>query len=368
MRSGAYGKSATDATRENALRMTKFPPPLEKQNQEASPVVFRVALALSTVFLIVLGYYGDYHFLPEQNGDGFVYQIDFIQGVVETGQLHELLNDPLYFIHFLRWLVTYPFIALDSLIGSTSSLFLLAVLIAPLLLSFSKTENDWRGRTLLYMRLPIMLMPLAVSGRTSLVAIGMGYIVAGVMRRPFSLSALILGSVLSVLSSASVMLTIAVLVFIGNRNRSRKFFVTKAVLVFCLMAIFIPSVVAKIYGFSTGAPGYLSVEEERLGLVIDKTTAIGRILSRSTLSQSYVDGNFARMGLYLLFVAGVALHFLLVAVRRERHLFSSVFLCLCGGILFEGLGVWLLLFPLIWRYTSRSNDPSTFEMPRLATQ
>jgi len=320
------------------------------QTNVPSPITLTVFSVTSAIVVLAATLRG-YSFIPNRGADGFLNQIEYVQKLLEFNSIEPFLENPLNILHALRYLVIYPFLILENILGPPGSMALLQLLLWPLLIVFRPQRWDWREGA----RLIILTLPLAVSGRTVLVVAGMGYLVSGAMKRPFSGWHLFIGCLLAALSSASLMLSVAVLAVAGNwRDRSRAYYVAKAFYLLMLVSLFLPALVAKAEGFSSGAPGYayeedLQGDEDSLGS--GPLAAMQRIILRSTVVESYRHENYPRVVLYLALFAAAWINICWSAATRNPHPLLVVLAILSSGILLEGLALWPVLLPIIWAYT-----------------
>lgn len=321
-----------------------------------------LALLAVSILVVFVGASRDYTFLPNRLTDGFAAQIEYIRDPIFAGRWSEILLSPLKIVHTLRFLAAWPFLAAEDHFGSIGSLSLLLLCTWPLVLSFRPSNGGWRDYAYMAARFLPLLLPLVVSGRTVLVIAGMGYLVSGLLARPFSLPRIMAGCFLAALSSASILFTIVfLLVGGGGRGRSRAFDIAKWVTVALAFAIFMPSLLAKIEGFSKGAGGYTyeNRQEDQYGSDRRYEDGFGtgvvpglkRVLARSTVAESYREGNFLRLSVYLGLLSG-ALTYAAWAIFMRRWNFIATVLCVLSlGIFIEGLALWPMIFPLVWAYT-----------------
>jgi hypothetical protein len=338
--------------------------PFYKADNSPSPRLLIAILAIS-VLVVAAGVLRGYSFIPAGGADGFLYQVDYVRASLAAGDW-SFLDDPLHLVHLLRYAVVWPFLEAERMAGPVGSLTMLLLFLIPLIVSFRPQYGDWRDGAFMAARFLVLLLPLLVSGRTMVVAAGMGYLVSGIMARPFSSWRMLLGCLAAVLSSASILFSIAVLLLAGNwSGRSRNYYAAKATFLVLLVGLFLPSLLAKAEGFSNGAAGYsVEVTNSEDQVQSDPTTsiqadeygtgpivAVQRIVLRSTVVQSASEGNYARLVLYCgLFLAAWA--FVLSSIASKRwHPMRVVLFVLSGGILLEGLALWSILLPLVWAYT-----------------
>lgn len=333
------------------------------QTKYNAPIL--TGLFVMTLCVITLGAARDYSFIPSRATDGFAAQLQYIEGLIASGQWTDLLSSPLKIVHLLRLIAVWPFITAETYFGSVGSLSLLILCLIPLIMSFRTEKGDWRDLAYLGVRFLTLLLPLAVSGRTVLVIAGMGYLVSGVISRPFSTARIGGGVFLSVLSSASILFSLAILVVGGNgRDRSRRFYITKLVTILLVIAVFVPSLFAKVEGFSSGTPGYAYEEQDEVNiekfeandtsedsLGTGMVPALKRILGRSTVAESYREGNFLRLGVYLSLIGAAIGYLARCLITRHRNPINIILCVLALGIFLEGLALWPIVFPILWAYT-----------------
>ena len=351
-------------------------------------------LVAATALVAILAVFRDFSFFPNRVSDGFFEQIEYVRGLIANDQWSVLLSDPLTVVHLVRFSLVSPFLAAETLFGPAASVTMLCLLLWPLLIAFTTNDNNgWKSVLFAALRLSILMLPLLVSGRTVLVAAGMGYLVVGVLVRPYSGWKMLIGVLLGTLSSGSLFLSLAVLFLVGNnKSRSAAFYKWKICMVLVIMLIIAPSIFAKFYGFTNGASGYeISDNDVLLGAPENDAqriptnifegdgeqiigavgggsqgpvAAIQRLLVRSTVVQSYLTGNYARLALYALLWGAAAWYVIGALVDRHWHSMLVVLLILSTGVLVEGLSVWPLLFPVIWvfsGYVVEKRESSTVE-------
>lgn len=359
----------------------------------------KALIVASILCVAMLGFYFDYQFLPDitsggansgdlvanryAQGDGLGHQINMMRLLIERGEIAPFFEEPLFIVHMFRFLLIAPFELIERFFGAPGQLIVLGLLCAPLIINFRPVGKY--SVLLFAARLPILVFPLLVSGRTTLVAIGMGYLMIGLLRR--RRVSLVLGGALSVLSSASIILSMMMCVLYGNSYRSRGFWIYRAVLFFMLSLALLPSVIEKTGGFYGGSAGYqsaseisemlqeyaneqknkarefssdiptpkytidFSVEFEKIGIPKKYSNFLDRIISRSTIYISYSYDQRLRLCIYISIALANIFAVLFDLFRRRFSPFFCSLVFLSGGLLVEGLGAWTLLWPLVWRYT-----------------
>ena len=332
-------------------------------------------------------------FIPHRGCDGFEDQLNYIANILQSSSPGDLFNHPLTLVHTVRYFVSVPFLIADDYLGPAGPLILMCVAIAPLVFAFSAEPSNGFYGLLWYGRLLVLGALLVLSGRNILVAIGMGYLVVSILkfRNPFL--GMTIGSMMTVLSSGSALIAIVVH-FRQFIVRRQWYFSSGMVFVSILLGVlFLPPVSVKIYGFATNAKGYVNeqstvnevvtgkkkvtshsecvtindpnqapdesidVETKELNAAIKSepqsayTKIVSRVLYRSTIATSYLFGQKLRLAVYLTMLALVLLTFLDDLRRKQIHPLTSIILICSLGFLFEGAGVWTILFPLMWRVT-----------------
>jgi len=164
------------------------------------------------------------------------------------------------------------------------------------------------------------------------------------------------------LSSAMILFTMAILLFVGNGlSRSRSFYAAKACLMVLVMAVFVPSLFAKAEGFAVGSAGYAyedlasqadatsHAQPDELG--VGPVAALRRLIMRSTVVQSYREGNLARLSLYAALFASAWAYLFWAVFNRQWHPLIVALIILSSGVFLEGLALWSIAMPLMWVYT-----------------
>ncbi len=106
-----------------------------------------------------------------------------------------------------------------------------------------------------------------------------------------------------------------------------------------LIASFVISALDKYQGFSEERAGYDSTVYGASGFTA--------ILSRSTIFVSFVDGNYARVLLYVT-IAAVALGLMIFAIKNRNYRgYVMIMLSVIPSLIFEGLGFMSLLVPIL---------------------
>ena len=298
--------------------------------------------------ILAAGIAMDVRFLPASDAeDGFAVQIAYTASLVQDANVFDAAADSwLVFVHLGRLVATAPFLYLESIAGPGGPIALLLLLLIPL------THVPGRGRRGFLMLVP-MALPLFVSGRSVLVAVGVGYVVMHLIERRGAWM-LALGVLLANLSSASVLMCLLVLAFGSVRDR-RAFPAWNWQRVGAMALLVISLAISahdKFTGFSSGDAGYEAQ-------VAGSDNVLLTILSRSTLFVSFAEGQYLRA----VFYSGVAAFILvkLVTLIADPRLRTArrIMLCCVPGIFLEGLGVLGMLFPLIWLFAGFTVETSS---------
>lgn len=293
-------------------------------------------LAMSAVVLAA-GLATGYQFLPEgDNSDGFAVQISYVSSLLQDGELLARLDEGwLLLVHAARAVAVAPFVALAAVVGPVGPLLLLLLLLWPLTRAPESTRRS-------ALTMAPLLLPLLVSGRSVLVAVGVGYVVMHLLerRRSWMLWA---GAFLVNLSSASVLMALIILLA-GDHARTplpRSIAWQRAAVLGLLLASLGMSLADKVTGFAAGSLGYEAHAFESENVVLS-------ILSRSTLFVSLVEGQYLRALVYAAVAFVLAAKLLTALLNPRQRVARRVVLCCLPGILLEGLGVIAMTFPLVW--------------------
>lgn len=307
---------------------------------------------------------GSSGYVPNRGADGFAYQYLGIQQILTAGDWHVLFQQPNLLLHVVRYVLCLPFVFAGNLLGPVAPILMLSLLAAPLVQAFSAPASAFER--LAWLARPVVpLLFVVLSGRSILVAIGLGYtMMALVPSRPRA-RPLAVGVLLSVFSSISIVITVLVVgVDYVIKRRSR----IQVVAVLVLVAFMLPSVANKFIGFSEGAAGFQSFDDATVSSTDGSLRPafkpcddgphcmVLRVATRSTLYTSWVYKQDTRLVLYVgLLVASLAA-LALDVFRRPQPLHPMTVAIAAGllGLAVEGLGAWTLLFPLLWRYSWRS--------------
>jgi hypothetical protein len=287
-------------------------------------------------------------FLPElvDATDGFRSQIFFVLGLITDGSLLEVASEnPLMWVHVGRLVAVAPFLGIEFVLGPAASLPLLLLLLLPLTRFAASSPHRM-------LRLLPLALPLFVSGRSVLVAAGLGYAVIFLTQPRARTWGLWLGTLFANLSSASVLASILMLLFVRAPSARRHAVVWQRLLVLLVLVMsFIASALDKAAGFSEGGEGYQAAtfDSDNLFLI-----AIGR----STLLISLAEGDYLRAVVYFAIQAYLLLKIASLLVEPRLKLERRVLLCCVPGIFLEGLGVLAMFFPLVWLLLRVRFDPT----------
>lgn len=297
--------------------------------------------------VLAVGIAREIQFLPATDtSDGFALQLAYMTSLVQDWHLYGYSGESwLVFVHLVRWAVTAPFLFVESIAGPAGPIALLLLLLLPL------THVPGRGQQGLLTLVP-MALPLFISGRGVLVAVGVGYVVMYLIEHRGAWM-LLLGVLLANLSSASVLMCLLLLAFgYAPDSRGRAACKWQRVCAIALLAISLAiSAQDKITGFSTGQAGYDAQVDGSDDILI-------AILSRSTLFVSLVEGQSLRFLLYSAVAAFLLVKFVALIASPRRYTARRILLCCMPGILLEGLGVLAMIFPLIWLFAGFNDKPA----------
>lgn len=300
----------------------------------------RVGQIIAAIVALVIGVVVNYHFLPGADvDDGFSAQIGYVFGLFQADNIFGGLQENwLLLVHIVRVLAVIPFVYLEAWLGPAASLTLLLVLLLPL-----ARVPGYRNQNL-FALVPVFL-PLFVSGRSVLVAIGVGYIVFYLHENRSHLK-LWLGVLLVNLSSASVFISLLLLIFWKSKfnfnNGPMSWSRLAAVVV--LLGSFAISMLDKISGFQSGEVGYE-------GYGVDSDNILLVILSRSTLFFSFFEGQYLRVAAYGSIGAFLLFKLIALVFDQRSPIARRMVLCCLPGLFVEGLGVLAMVFPLTWLLT-----------------
>lgn len=294
-------------------------------------------------------------FLPDLDAadDGFRTQLFYMGSLLSDGGFAAALADnALIGVHAARFMAAAPFLAAEAAAGPIGSLSLLLLLLLPLVYRSLVLRNRW------WAMLPLAL-PFAVSGRSVLVAAGIGYVILFLLRPKARCWALWLGALLANLSSASVLTSMLLLLFVERADRRSNWARLHGAGVLALLLLsFLASLSEKLGGFSAGESGYEAH-------AFDSDNVALAVLGRATLLVSLAEGQYLRAIVYL--AIAVFLVFKLASLMRDPHarLSRRVLLCCFSGLLMEGLGIFALFFPLFWLVisTRRARRPRMLPPP-----
>lgn len=279
-----------------------------------------LALGLSFVFVIQ-----PLSLLDVSGEDGFVNQLVFIQT-----RYWDLPFDPftLSNVHFFRWLVFFPMANNSENPFFLTDHVIYIFLVAPLVY-FLTARGFW------IVGLIFLVLPYGVSLRACLVCAGMTYLTCALMLRPNAFF-LLFGGFLAVLSSASVLQALLMLLAFRSRSQIAAKLTLGVFLAYCLLV----SLQDKIAGVVSGLAGYVSSSSS--------SNVVANYLERSTLLVSYAEGQ-SRFYFYLVvaIVLAVLLVWNLFRQTAAARLRRRVLFCAAPGLALEGLGVLSMVAVLV---------------------
>lgn len=329
-----------------------------RYDSRASSYIFAAVLAGVAAQLV------DYHFFPATDGiqatlvpNRYSPETNYfaVERSLRDGSWVSFAAHPISSLHLCRFFLSWPFVQIEALCGSAAPILLLSLVAFPLAVAWDK--NPGILSRLLASALPFIF--LGIGGRTSLVAIGMGYAVLAAIEPERRGKHLAIAAPLSLFSAASLVLTIGVLSYGAVRQRVLK---GGRLLAVGVLALFLAASAShKVPGFIEGGPGY-ETSGGTSAPCTGATCVIERAVSRSTLLFSLTNDQTLRFAFYFLMLL-TALSFLaLDYLRSTLHPLSiPIAICLLG-FLGEGLGVWTLLIPLMWRSMELvSNSATAFQ-------
>lgn len=281
-----------------------------------------------------------YQFLPPSTeyGDGFSVQLATAGALVNDGAATGLLDESLLpLLHVVRLVVVAPFLAVEEVSGPAGSVALLLLLIWPLTRVPGSTNRS------LFTLMPLA-MPMLVSGRGALVAVAVGYVVMHMLERRRSWM-LWIGALLANLSSASVLMSLVLLaagrVDTAYTRLPRSLVVQRTIVFGLLLVSFSLSALDKFAGFSAGDQGYDAY-------AFDTDNVLLRVISRSTLAVSVVEGQHLRALVYGTIAALLLVKLIIALFDQRRRTARRILLCCAPSIFMEGLGVLAMVFPMLW--------------------
>lgn len=281
-----------------------------------------------SIAAIIYSYFSDKTFLGDPLIDGYTSQVHYIWNYFD-GNNSILDLESLLWIHALRAFIAYIFVSLEDIGGAALVSFALLLLTVPIVKTFSKLE---RG----YLIFLLPLVEVSVSDRTFLVIISVSYLIIFIRGgNPFFY--LLISFIFSNLSSGSVMNNLFISATVA-RNYRRNSFSLCVYITFLIMS-FVISALDKYQGFSEERSGY--------DPTVYGASGFTAILSRSTIFVSFIDGNYARVLLYVA-IAIVALGLMIFAIRNRNYRgYVMIMLSVIPSLIFEGLGFMSLLVPIL---------------------
>lgn len=299
--------------------------------------LLKIELMVPIFFLlsIMVGMMTGYKFLPDHKIDGFASQLQDVKYLIDNDLVADWYdNNLLFIIHVIRYISVIPFLYMEERIWDGGALFLILFLILPIL----KTEIS--GGKCFINGLPLF-MPLLVSGRSALVAIGIAYVFIFLFFGGSSVL-MLLGFFFINLSSASSIAGLMLMISLGTKNilsSERRMFYW--IIIFILIGLTSLSAYDKYYGVLNNLPGY------------ESNTASGNFLidlmSRNNIVQNFIDGQYFKSFIYfsmstvymlLLFL------FMIVGDFLKLKILLAIFPC----VIFEGVGLISTFFLMYWLF------------------
>lgn len=267
-------------------------------------------------------------FLSDDVLDGFTIQVTYIWNYI--GGRNSILDlEPLLWIHAVRALIAYIFVSLEERMGDGISTFVILIMFAPLLRSFSRLP---RGYFIFF----VPIAALVFSQRTMLVIMAVAYLMIFIFNARSYLY-LAASFILSSLSSGTVMnnLIISVILVRNYHKKSIGLYIYIAALAASLLI----STIDKYSGFVEQRAGYSSTVYGASGLQA--------VISRSTILVSLQEGNYTRFAAYIA-LATLALFLLFISLKLRRYRgYAAILLSAIPSVLLEGLGFVSLLVPVL---------------------
>ena len=297
---------------------------------KAWAVILLIALVLIDAAIIKSAY-----FVQSETDlqDGAFIQIKQTLELIVNGEAGKrALESPVFLSHLVRLAIFVPFSYLGSL-GQGLEYVLIVFVSLPVVMRYYKRSSD-------LMLLAPLVLPFLISYRSFLAAVAIGYVVISVTGRGNALF-LLFGISLSLLSSA-VMVQSSLLMILYRRKiiwflRRRPIVLVPLV---AFLSITFLVVLVKIQGFAGGVDGYTS--EYGSGGILS-------LVTRGTLFVGLAKGSlrgYVSLGIVLLLMFRLVL--LGCSGSKKSQAYFRVLICLAPGVLFEGLGIVSMLFPIIW--------------------
>lgn len=309
--------------------MTARPVPYSNRPLQGWSLDKRTALSLVTISVAFAVSYvvgiDTLSILDMTGQDGFASQLFYIQTAYWDlpFEFMSLTN-----VHFFRWLVFLPIISNSENAVIFTDHVIYLFLVAPLIHTLTK-RGFW------VVALIFVLLPYGVSLRASLVCAGMTYLTVGLLIRP-SMPFIFFGGFLCVLSSASVLQALLMLLMFRNKQLKAAKVATGVFLTYCLIV----SLQDKIVGVLQNMEGYVSSSSS--------SGVIANYLERSTLLVSYAEGQ-SRFYFYAIVTVGLAVLLGWNLFRRSdaASMRRRVLFCAVPGLALEGLGVLSMVAVLV---------------------
>ena len=300
----------------------------------------RRALPLSAVLLCVIligTLYLNFSFLPtsEPMVDGFQQQLSQASEVLAGNVTLDIYDGSwLVFVHMVRLAAVTPFLLLESWFEPFAFIFLLCCLAPVVLPSYNQRPS--------IIRLVPFFLPLLVSGRGVLIAVGVASIILSVYNYKYRYWMLWTGFLWVNLSSASALMSLLLLLFLNPKSQQKAVYrVQKRLVIFLLFISFMASAINKFYGFQSGESGFEAYAFSADNIFLS-------VLSRSTLFVAFSEGQYLRGFAYLLAAFYAIFNLIYAIIFSRKSGVRAILFCCIPGVFMEGLGVIAFIFPLFW--------------------
>ena len=263
--------------------------------------------------------------------DGFVSQLRYIEYEYTT-QDFELFSQ--FNAHIVRWAMYYPFIRF----GVHDYVFYVLYLL-PLAYALSQ-------RNMMVVLLILLVMPFGLSFRSGLAAIGLTSVyMALLLGSGFWL--LLLGSLLCVFSSATILQSVLFIFYIWFKRGPKWLEIIPAVILVYFLTV---GVIDKVSGALLGESGYVAAGGGSSNILVS-------YLLRSTIIVSFLHNN-PRAYVYLALLIALLAYLLRLFLKRGEisGVRKVMLICLVPGFALEGLGVVSAVPVVIWVFMKRYWD------------
>lgn len=299
---------------------------------KAWAIILLIALAFINATRIRSGYF-DLNEINLQD-EAFIQIKQTFEFIQSGGAVTRALENPIFVTHLVRVAIFIPFSYLGSLGHGQGLEYVLLILISlPVVMRYYKRSND-----IIY--LAPLVLPFLISYRSFLAALAIGYVVIAITSKG-NILFLLFGVTLSLLSTA-VMVQSSLLILIYRKKISCLLRNNPVAIVplIAFLGITLLVTLVKIQGFVGGLDGYTS----EYG-----SDGIQSAITRSTLVIGLAKGSLRG---YLSLAIALLLIISLVRLGNSRNkelkTYFRILSCLAPGLLFEGLGIVSILFPILW--------------------